>query len=210
MRARRSQKSDSYVEIRVLPWLLIFALAIIVPLALWAADNNGDNLDDTWEAQYGISTNAYDATNLVGWWQLNGTNNTDAAVDRSGNGLTGTLTNFPTAAYGAGLFSNALVFPSSGAVGFPTTNSVLNVPNGFTFSSWFQTGSTNATLPTTIVTWQDASANGWSIGTSTNGVANITLYDGATQTVVQGSTGTVNLFDGGWCATYQLMGPRPV
>src|ERR1700690_2953196 len=97
-KTRGRKESDSYVEIRMI-FIITFAalaLALAVPAILWAADLNGDNLDDTWEAQYGITTNAYASTNLVGWWQLNGTNNTDNAIDRSGNGINGTLSGFPT------------------------------------------------------------------------------------------------------------------
>jgi hypothetical protein len=98
---------------------------------------------------------------LVGWWQLNGTNSTDAAVDRSGNGINGVLSGFPTNAYGPGLFDNALYFTTNGTVNFPTTNSILNtITNQFTFSSWLETTNT-ATNPATIATWSDASSNSW-------------------------------------------------
>jgi len=198
-------KSDSYIEVRLVTIVTLTAvfLALTVPVLLWALDTNGDNLDDTWEAQYGITTNAYASTNLVGWWQLNGTNSTDNATDRSGNGITGTLSGFPSVAYGSGLFSNALYFTTNGMVTFPTTNSVLTATNQFTFSAWFQ--STNVVSQSaTIATWSDATTNGWSVGATTNGIANITFFDGSTQQVVAGTT-NVNLYDGSWhevAATY--------
>jgi len=179
-------------------------LAVGLPGLLRALDTNGDNLDDTWEAGYGFSTNAYASTNLVGWWQLNGTNSTDPAADRSGNGINGTLTNFPSVAYGAGLFSNALDLTTNGAVHFPTTNAALNATNQFTFSAWFQ-ATNNLSQPATIATWSDASTNGWSVGVATNGVANVTFFDGATEQVVAGTNSPVNLYDGNWhqvAATY--------
>jgi hypothetical protein len=197
---RRKSAGSSYVEVRFLPWILLgsLVLAAALPLLLWATDNNGDGLDDAWEASYGITTNAYDATNLVGWWQLNGTNNTDAATDRSGNGVRGTLSNFPTVAYGPGLFSNALYFTTNATVGFPTTNSALNLANGFTYSAWFQVANTNATQASTVATWQDTGSTGWSVGTTTGGHGAITFYDGVTEQVVQGTASPVNLYDGDW------------
>src|SRR5882762_11461951 len=137
MNYQPDQAARSYAEVRL---LVVFAaglllLALGLPSLLRALDGNGDNLDDTWEAQYGFTTNAYASTNLVGWWQLNGTNSTDNATDRSGNGITGTLSNFPSVAYGPGLYSNALYFTTNGTVGFPTTNSALNATNQFTFSA---------------------------------------------------------------------------
>ena len=49
-----------------------FALSSLLPQVLRAIDANGDNLDDAWEAQYGITTNVYDPGHLVGWWQMDG------------------------------------------------------------------------------------------------------------------------------------------
>jgi len=187
------------VEVRL---LIIFAVGLLLltlglPALLRAVDTNGDNLDDTWEAQYGFTTNAYASTNLVGWWQLNGTNSTDNATDRSGNGITGMLSGFPSVAYGTGLFSNALYFTTNGTVSFPTTNIVLNATNQFTFSAWFQ-ATNNLSQPATIATWSDAATNGWSVGVATNGVANVTFFDGATAQVVAATSGTINLYDGNW------------
>jgi len=203
---QQQQTERSFVEVRL---LVLFAvgfllLALGLPSLLRALDTNGDNLDDTWETQYGITTGAYASTNLVGWWQLNGTNSTNPATDRSGNGITGTLSGFPSVAYGTGLFSNALYFTTNGTVSFPTTNSALNATNQFTFSAWFQ-ATNNLSLPATIATWSDAATNGWSVGVATNGVANVTFFDGATVQVVQATTGAVNLYDGSWhevAATY--------
>jgi alpha-tubulin suppressor-like RCC1 family protein len=198
--ARRTRRQGlSYVELRLLPWICAGALllAVAVPLAVWATDFNGDNLDDAWEAQYGISTNAYDATNLVGWWQLNGTNNTDLAIDRSGNGINGTLSGFPTVAYGPGLFSNALYLTNNSSVTFPTTNSVLNLSNGFTYSAWVL-ATNSPSQAATLATWKAGTTNAWSVGATTNGVATVTFYDGATAQVVQGGNSPVNLYDGTW------------
>jgi hypothetical protein len=177
--------------------LAVLTVGLVLPALLRAADLNGDNLDDSWESQYGITTNVYAATNLVGWWQLNGTNSTDNATDRSGNGITGTLSGFPTNAYGAGLFSNALYFPSNAKVDFPTTNSVLKITNQFTFSTWFQ-ATNNLSQPATIATWSDSATNGWSIGTGTNGEASVTFFDGAMAQVVAGTNSPVNLYNGTW------------
>jgi len=204
MNYQQNRGKCSYAEVRL---LVIFATGFLL-LALGfgllkALDTNGDNLDDTWEAQYGITTNAYASTNLVGWWQLNGTNSTDNATDRAGNGINGTLSGFPSVAYGTGLFSNALYFTTNATVTFPTTNSVLNTTSQFTFSAWFRT-TNSLSQPATIATWSDAATNGWSVGAATNGVVNITFFDGATDQVVAGTT-NINLYDGSWhqlAATY--------
>src|SRR5882762_4524783 len=133
MHRRKSCEANvgSHIEVRLVAIVTLTALflGLVVPALLRAVDTNGDNLDDIWETQYGITTNAYASTNLVGWWQLNGTNNTDNATDRSGNGINGTLSGFPSVAYGPGLFSNALYFTTNATVTFPTTNIVLNATN---------------------------------------------------------------------------------
>ena len=62
----------SYIEVRMilLAALVVISIAVGIPALIRAADLNGDNLDDAWESQYGITTNAYSANNLVGWWQM--------------------------------------------------------------------------------------------------------------------------------------------
>jgi len=203
---RPGQNLNSYAEIRLVAVLTLatFFLAFSLPWLLRAADFNDDSLDDTWEAQYGFSTGAYAATNLVGWWQFQGTNSSDNASDSSGHGFNGTLSGFPTLAYGPGLFSNALNFTTNAAVTFPTTNSLLNATNQFTFSAWFQ-ATNNLSQPANIANWRDAAANGWSVGVASNGVANVTFYQGGSAQVVTGTTGAANLYDGNWhqvAATY--------
>jgi hypothetical protein len=205
MNYHQDQSERSYAEVRFLVFFTagFFLLALGLGL-LWALDTNGDNLDDSWEAQYGITTNAYASTNLVGWWQLNGTNNTDKATDRSGNGINGTLRGFPSVAYRQGLFSNALYFTTNASVSFPTTNSALSVTNQFTFSGWFRT-TNNLTQPATLATWSDGHTNSWSVGVATNGIARISFANtNSTQTVMATNNG-LNLYDGNWhavAATY--------
>jgi hypothetical protein len=125
LRTTRRVKKDarSYIEVRMILFAcgLVVVLALAIPAIIRAADLNGDNIDDAWEAQYGITTNAYASTNLVGWWQME-PNSTNAVVDSSANQLTGTLTNFPGTPFGAGLFSNALYFPATGQVNFSTNS----------------------------------------------------------------------------------------
>jgi hypothetical protein len=201
MSERRKERA-SYIELRSLGLVLAIGLLILgIPMLLRAVDSNGDNLDDAWEAQYGITTNAYDATNLVGWWQLNGTNSTDQATDISGNGVNGTLTNFPSVAYGVGLYSNALYFATNSSVGFPTTNSALTTPNGFTFSAWIK-GTNTVASPATVATWSDGT-NSWLIGADTNG-APVMAFEGTNgEQVVEPPTPVANLYDGDW---HQLAG----
>src|ERR1700678_1606686 len=90
---RCGPSSDSYAEVRMLAIFAftILACALLIPAVLRAVDLNGDNLDDAWEAQYGITTGAYASTNLVGWWQMDGPTN---VADRSPNQINGTLVGF--------------------------------------------------------------------------------------------------------------------
>jgi hypothetical protein len=200
MNYHQNQAERSYAEVRFLVFFTagFFLLALGLGL-LWALDTNGDNLDDTWEAQYGITTNAYASTNLVGWWQLNGTNNTDNATDRSGNGINGTLRGFPSVAYRQGLFSNALYFTTNASVSFPVTNSALSVTNQFTFSGWFRT-TNNLTQPATLATWSDGHTNSWSVGVATNGVAKISFINTNSTQTVMATNNALNLYDGNWHA----------
>ena len=199
--AKRAKKA-SYIELRSLALVLLTGILIVAaPLILRAIDANGDNLDDTWEAQYGITTNAYASTNMVGWWQMEGTNAADPVIDRSTNGVTGTPTN---TTYGAGLFGNALNFQTNGAVSFPTTNSVLNTTNGFTFSAWFK-GTNSTPNPANVATWSDGT-NAWMLGSDTNG-APMMVFGNATNEQVVEPTGTPpTLYDGSW---HQLK-PKPL
>jgi hypothetical protein len=195
--AKRAKKA-SYIELRSLALVLLTGILIVAaPLILRAIDANGDNLDDTWEAQYGITTNAYASTNLVGWWQMEGTNAANPVIDRSTNGVTGTPTN---TVYGTGQFGNALYFSTNGSVAFPPTNS-LNTTNGFTFSTWFK--STNSTpYPASVATWSDGT-NAWMIGADTNGAPVLAFGNGSGEQVVEPSAGPTNLLDGNW---HQLAG----
>lgn len=176
---------------------VVFALVVAIPALLRAADTNGDNLDDIWEAQYGITTNAYASTNLVGWWRMQA-NPTNVVVDSSANQINGTLTNFPGTPFGTGLFSNALNFPATGQVNFPTNAAFNSAINQFTFSAWFQS-TNNLSQPATIATWTDTQTNSWGVGADSSGTAGITFSDGLgnTQTITP-TTGAIPLYDGSW------------
>lgn len=190
------KESDSFIEVRLLATVCVAIglLGLLIPPILRAVDANGDNLDDAWEYQYGITTNAYAMTNLVGWWQLDGGTH---VVDRSANQIDGTPSGFGTNAYGAGLFSNALYFTPQGRVDFPA-NPALNTTSGMTFSAWFRTLGT-ATNEAAIASWVDTRTNSWSVGIATNGVAEISFADvsGNVQTVGP-STNSATLYDGAW------------
>lgn len=83
-------------------------------------------------------------------------------VDRSTNHIDGTLENFPTNAFGPGLFSNALNFSSNETVNFPV-KPALQMGGGFTFSAWVKAVN-SATNAMTVATWADASTNSWAVG----------------------------------------------
>jgi hypothetical protein len=199
------RQADSYAGIQFICLIagLSLFLLLVVPLIVEALDLNGDNLPDDWESSYGITTNAYASSNLVGWWQME-PNSTNVVWDNSTNHLNGSLTNFPTNPFVTGLFSNALSFPTDGQVNFPSNNVFNTTTNQFTYSAWFQS-TNNVTQAATLVTWKDAATNGWSVGVTTNGAANITFFDGTTAQVVVGTNSPVNLYDGSWhqvAATY--------
>jgi alpha-tubulin suppressor-like RCC1 family protein len=192
-------KSTSYVEFRMLAWMAVgaIALAFALPTLLRAVDWNGDNLPDDWESQYGISTNAYDSTNLVGWWQME-TNTNNLVLDRTTNQINGSLTNFATNPYVAGVFSNALAFTPTAQVSFGTNSALNSAAGPFTFSTWFL--STNIpTAPATIATWKDVSSNSWSLQMATNGAPYVSFANGGggSQNIGPG-TSAVQLYDGTW------------
>ena len=200
---KRDEHSYAGVQFLCLIAGLSLVLLLVGPIILRALDTNGDNLPDDWESSYGITTNAYASTNLVGWWQME-SNSTNVVLDNSSNHLNGTLTNFATNPFVAGLFSNALAFSTNGQVNFPTNGALNATTNQFTFSAWFQS-TNNVSQAATIADWRDAAGKGWSIGATTNGVANVTFYDGTTAQVVTGTNSPVNLYDGSWhqvAATY--------
>ena len=199
-RGRRGKsRSDSFVEVRIIVGLSFLMLVLAVPVLLWA-DWQGDNLPDSWEAQYGLSTNVYDPADLVGWWQMEpNATNTNIVVDRWTNQINGNMTNFGSSPYVSGLFSNALSFTTNSQVSFPTNIAALNTAtNQFTFSGWFQ--STNGTgTNTTIAAWADGQTNSWSVGVQTNGAAIFGFSDAAgNQQTITPTTNTVQLYDGTW------------
>jgi hypothetical protein len=172
----------------------LLALMLVIPAILLAVDLNGDNLDDAWEAQYGITTNAYDMADLVGWWQMDGPN---GVTDRSPNKIDGTLVHFPAKPYVAGLFSNALAFTADSSVQFPP-NAVLDTRSGLTFSAWFKAPAT-ATNEAILATWNDTQNVAWSVGVATNGMAAISFYQGNTTVQTVGPTiNAAKLYDGAW------------
>jgi len=178
----------------VLASFVLGILTIGLPAILRALDTNGDNLDDAWEAHYGITTGAYSSQNLVGWWQLDGPDN---VVDRSPNHIAGTLENFSTNAFGPGLFSNALYFTPQAYVGF-AAHVALNTPGGMTFSAWIKSPD-NATNEATVATWVDAKTNSWSVGIDPKGIAAITFADATRHEQTVGpTTNSATLYDGQW------------
>jgi alpha-tubulin suppressor-like RCC1 family protein len=205
-RSRAGEKSNSYVEVRMMCFLGvgILLLAVALPALIWASDWEGDNLPDSWKAHYGLSTNVYDPADLVGWWQME-PNTNYLVLDRWTNEINGSLINFPTNPYVTGIFSNALAFPTNAQVNFGTNAALNSTTNQFTFSAWFQT-TTNATQTATIAAWADGQTNSWSVGADTNGEAFITFSNssGAVQTVEPATNG-IPIYDGSWhqvAATY--------
>lgn len=164
-------------------------------------DQDGDLLDDSYEQRFtGFSTNAFAAGDLVGWWSLD---SGPDAPDRSGNNLTGVLSNF-SLPYVSGLFSNALFFArSDAAVHFPTTTSVLNIED-FTISTWIK--SEAISNETTLVRWSAANGHAWQLGVSSNGLAQIKFGTG-TQIVIGEPGAALNVQNGSWhhvASTFQM------
>lgn len=191
-RTPRRNEADSFAEART--FFLILALGaatFLLPLIVRAIDANGDNLDDAWEAQYGITTNVYDPGHLVGWWQMDGGTN---VVDRSTNHIDGAIDDAITNAFAPGLFSNALNVVPPLAVVFPSRPELVT-PNGFTFSAWFwaDDSTTNAAA---IASWADNSGAGWTLGISPKGTAQL-QFTGATPVSVSASD-VIPLYEAGW------------
>ncbi len=195
----RKDKTDSYVEVRIifLIFLAVLALALILPAMIWASDWEGDNLPDSWKAQYGLGTNVYDPSDLVAWWQME-PSSTNTVTDRWTNHIDGAMTGFSANLYGAGLFSNSLSFTTNAEVNFSTNNALNAATNQFTFSTWFQ-ATNSSDQPTTIATWINGQTNSWSLGADADGVAGVTFSDavGDLQTIGP-ATNAVQLYDGTW------------
>lgn len=161
--------NQSGADLRVL-FLLCFALISVI--AIRAVDFNKDGLDDTWEAQYGFSTNAYALTNLVAWWQMDETNGTSAS-DRSSNNLPLTVveggSNTNLSYWTNGLFTNAVMMNGTGRYLQAETNAVYDLTD-FTFSAWVQTTNSSPTNAPVIARWLDTNSLGWQVYAGTNGM----------------------------------------
>jgi alpha-tubulin suppressor-like RCC1 family protein len=160
----------------------------MVTIAL-ALDEDGDGLLDSWELSYsGFSSNAFNASSLIGWWDLNSTN----VADRSANNISGTLSGTTPPSSVVGLFSNALSFSGDGHVNF-STNNALALTNDYTISTWFY-GSPSGSR-TVIAKWDGNSGNTWELAVETNGVTQMRFYSGSSTQDVMGTSGPVNVRD---------------
>jgi len=192
----RQTKADSFAEARTFWLILALALpAILLPLVVRAIDANGDNLDDAWEAQYGITTNVYDPGHLVGWWQMDGGTN---VVDRSTNHIDGVIDGVTTNFFAPGLFSNALNVVPPLTVVFPPRPELVTT-NGFTFSAWFKAAD-DTTNAATIATWNCASGASWQLGVKRDGTAAMRFVNGAPVTTEKAVpvSDAIPLYDAGW------------
>ena len=109
-------------------WFLGSFLVLGIIAVLIASDYDGDNLEDTWEAQYGYSTNGYAYSNMIIWAQMDHSSQTNV-IDRSLNQFTGIVTNFSS--YVPGLYSNALSIAAKTTVSFPATQPTFNLVKFF-------------------------------------------------------------------------------
>jgi hypothetical protein len=166
-------------------------------LLISAADYDLDLLDDSYEAQFNLATNAVAPEYLQGWWQLNHTNGVTAA-DRSWTNLSLTVINPGAGGWVTnGAFHEALELNGTGRYLQVQTNSVYNLTN-FTFSAWIKppTSGTNQT----IAAWQDANARGWEMGTTAEGRVHVWV-DTATQqdqAIVNTNTPPYVVTDNAW------------
>jgi hypothetical protein len=190
-KTKHRESLNSRTDLRILFCLFLFSVGV-----LWALDFDVDLIEDSYQAQYGFSTNGYAATNLVGWWQADDDSQTNV-VDRTTHGLTGTLTDFGSSPFTTnGIFNKALVFSTNGLVTF-STNSTLGLPQGFTISAWIQLPSGTATA-TRLIQHVDAATNIWTLGVGTDGTGQIVFDNGTGAQTVKGSGTPVNLYDDGW------------
>jgi hypothetical protein len=190
-KTKHRESLNSRTDLRILFCLFLFSVGV-----LWALDFDVDLIEDSYQAQYGFSTNGYADTNLVGWWQADDDSQTNV-VDRTTHGLTGTLTDFGSSPFTTnGIFNKALVFSTNGLVTF-STNSTLGLPQGFTISAWIQLPSATATA-TRLIQHVDAATNIWTLGVGTDGTGQIVFDNGTGAQTVKGSGTPVNLYDDGW------------
>lgn len=161
--------NESQADIRLL-WIVAFSSVLLGTLLLWAGDYDVDLLDDDWEVQYGLSTNAVAADNLLGWWQLDETNGV-SVVDRSTNSLTLSVVNGGTNHWQSGAFHNAVQLDGSSCFLQAQTNTVYDL-HDFTFSAWVNTG-TNTTLPQVLAQWENTVEDGWEFDVTDEGRARV-------------------------------------
>lgn len=162
-------KNESQAEIRLL-FLVVLTSVLLGTLFLWAGDYDADLLDDSFESQHGLSTNAVAANHLLGWWQLDETNGTSVA-DRSTNNLALTVVNAGTNDWQSGAFNSSVVLDGASRYLQAQTNAVYDLTD-FTFSAWVNTG-TNTTLPQVLAQWQNTATNGWQFDVTAEGRARV-------------------------------------
>jgi Concanavalin A-like lectin/glucanases superfamily/Bacterial tandem repeat domain 1 len=193
---RSRTRADSFVEVRLIVLLLSLAVLAIatVPSIVRAIDANGDNLDDAWESQYGLTTNAYDPAHLAAWWQFDGPTN---VADRSTNHVNGTLEHFPANSFGPGLFSNALYFTPKAQVTFPP-KPPLDATHGFTFSTWIKFAD-GAHGPAAVSAWNDAANNAWVLMTTADGDPEAVFSDAQGHSITIGpGDDPISLYNADW------------
>ena len=168
------------------------------------ADADGDGLDDAWEAQFSMSTNAFAFGNLVGWWKKDGLS-LGRLPDRSVNNIEGTLSSFPPSPFVTGLFSNGLYFTQSDAqVELDATNNVLNL-GSFTISTWLLGSAPPQETP--LVQWTASDGSFWQLGANSSGQAQLIFNSPGETQLVLGGNNALTTSDGSWhhlAGTYDL------
>jgi hypothetical protein len=140
----------------------------------------------------------------VGWWKLDGSGTSTVATDSSGNGNTGTLTNFTfdgtTNGWVPGIFSGGVLFNGSSDYVNDTSPSLASINGSFTMSAWVSPIN-KTTLARTILVVSNSAGQLTRI--LTDGTSRVSLYVNNTRVLLSSSTAT--LPNGVWshlAATY--------
>jgi hypothetical protein len=177
-------------------WEFAFLLfALLACQVIRASDFDRDLIPDQIEIQYGFSTNGYAADHLLGWWQMDDTQELNVK-DRSPHHLHGRLENFAHDPFVEGLFHQGLFFSGNSIVDFSPRDISAPFRNGFTISVWYRGSSTNEF--TTLVRWRDDAQNSWELAVGDQGIAQFQFSNEFTVQTVRGSQETLNVNDQEW------------
>jgi hypothetical protein len=147
-------------------------------------------------ATVSTSQNSKNANGLVGLWSFNGqdmdwASTTAEALDRSGQGNNGDVTNFGQGSVRPGKVGQALSFDGVDDV-IKAPSGALNLTSSITFSAWFKPDGTNGNNGR-VLAWDSGSTRPYEIEVDEAGTENLSCFvNSSSDTGTVTVTGTVN------------------